>query len=71
MWRGAKVAKSLKVEVGINVEGGIFGKKLVHYSNKRRVEGGKINKFNKRGGWIFLLRRVEFFKIGKHGPHVY
>ena len=68
---GAKVAKSLKVEVGINVEGGIFGKKLVHNSNKRGVEGGKINKFNKRGGWIFLLRRVEFFKIGKHGPHVY
>ena len=55
----------------MNVEGGIFWKKLVHNSNKRGVEGGKINKFNKRGGWIFLLRRVEFFKIGKHGPHVY
>ena len=38
---GAKVAKSLNVEVGINVEGGIFWKKLVHNSNKRRVEGGK------------------------------
>ena len=38
-WRGAKVAKSLNVEVGINVEG---GKKLVHNSsNKREVEGGK------------------------------
>ena len=38
----AKVAKSLIVEVGINVEGGIFWKKLVHKSNKRGVEGGKI-----------------------------
>jgi hypothetical protein len=38
---GAKVAKSLNVEVGINVEGGIFWKKLVHKSNKRGVEGGK------------------------------
>ena len=38
---GAKVAKSLNVEVGINVEGGIFWKKLVHNSNKRGVEGGK------------------------------
>ena len=33
---GAKVVKSL------NVEGGIFWKKLVHNSNKRGVEGGKI-----------------------------
>ena len=33
---GAKVAKSL------NVEGGIFWKKLVHKSNKQGVEGGKI-----------------------------
>ena len=32
----------ITVEVGINVEGGIFWKKLVHKSNKRRVEGGKI-----------------------------
>ena len=39
---GAKVAKSLNVELGINVEGGIFWKKLVHKSNKRGVEGGKI-----------------------------
>ena len=39
---GAKVAKSLNVEIGINVEGGIFWKKLVHKSNKRGVEGGKI-----------------------------
>ena len=33
---GAKFAKSL------NVEGGIFWKILVHKSNKRGVEGGKI-----------------------------
>ena len=39
---GAKVAKSLNVEVGINVEGGIFWKKLVYNSNKRGVEGGKV-----------------------------
>ena len=39
---GAKVAKSLNVEIGINVEGGIFWKKLVHNSNKQGVEGGKI-----------------------------
>ena len=39
---GTKVAKSLNVEVGINVEGGISWKKLVHKSNKRGVEGGKI-----------------------------
>ena len=31
---GAKFAKSLNVEVGINVEGGVFWKKLVHNSNK-------------------------------------
>ena len=38
---GAKVAKSLNVEVEINVECGIFWKKLVHKYNKRGVEGGK------------------------------
>ena len=38
---GAKVAKSINVEVGINVEGGIFWKKLVHKCNKRGVEGAK------------------------------
>jgi hypothetical protein len=53
-------AKSINVEVGINVEGGIFWKKLVHNCNKRRVEGGKkSNKSinaegeNVSGGWIF------------------
>ena len=39
---GAKVTKSINVEVGINVEGGIFWKKVVHKCNKREVEGGKI-----------------------------
>ena len=38
---GAKFAKSLNVEVGINVEGGILCKKLMHNSIKRGVEGGK------------------------------
>ena len=42
------------------MEGGIFWKKLVHKSNKRGVEGGKIQDFNKRGGWIFVLWRVDF-----------
>jgi hypothetical protein len=39
---GAKVAKSLNVEAGITVDGGMFWKILVHKSNKRGVEGGKI-----------------------------
>ena len=34
-------------------------KKLVHNSNKRGVEGGKISEIDKRGGWIFVLRRVK------------
>ena len=38
---GAKVAKSLNMEAGINVEGGSFWKKLVHKCNKRGVEGEK------------------------------
>ena len=38
---GAKFAKSLNVEVGINVEGGIMWKKLMYNSNKQGVEGGK------------------------------
>ena len=39
---GPKFAKSLNVKVGINVEGGILWKKLMHYSKKRGVEGEKI-----------------------------
>ena len=37
----AKFAKSLNVEVRINLEGGILWKKLMHNFNKRVVEGGK------------------------------
>jgi hypothetical protein len=40
MWKGAKVPKSINVEVGINMDGRIFWKKLVHKCNKRGVEGG-------------------------------
>ena len=40
--RGAKVAKSINMEVGINVEGGIFWKNQLYKCNKRGVEGGKI-----------------------------
>ena len=47
------INKSLNVEVGINVEGGIFWKKLVHNSNKRVVEGGSF------------LWSAEFFKTGR------
>ena len=35
----AKFAKLLNMEVGINVEGGILWKNLMHNSNKRGVEG--------------------------------
>ena len=38
---GAKFAKSLTEKVGINVEGGILWKKLMHNPNKQGVEGGK------------------------------
>ena len=37
----AKVAKSINMEVGINLDGGMYWKKLVHKCNKRGVEGGK------------------------------
>ena len=37
---GAKVAKSINMEVGIKVEGGIFWEKLIHKYNKRGVERG-------------------------------
>ena len=56
----------IAVEVGINVEGGIFWKKLIHNSNKRGVEGGKKYKKsvnaedgNVRGGWIFFSKSVS------------
>ena len=49
----AKVAKSINAEVGINVKGGIFWKKLVHNCNKREI--------NKCGGWKCAWRMVDFF----------
>ena len=38
---GVTLISLINVEVGINVEGGILWKKLMHNSNKRGVEGGK------------------------------
>ena len=50
------------MEVGINVEGGIFWKKLEHKCNKRGVESQKS--INVEGGNV--LWRVDFFfKISK------
>jgi hypothetical protein len=58
------------VVVGINVEGEILWKKLMHKSNTRSG-GWKKSKesINVEGG--FYLWRVEFFKIGKRGPTLY
>ena len=49
------VLHKINVEVGINMEGGIFWKKLVHNCNKRGVEGGKKSKksINVDGGSFF------------------
>ena len=68
---GAKIAKSINMEVGINVEGGILWKKLMHNSNKRGVDGGKNLRNQYTWRVNYFLRRVEFFKIGKRGLHVY
>ena len=39
---GAKAAKSMNVDIGINVEVGFFGKNyVVHNCNKQGVEGGE------------------------------
>ena len=53
------------MELGINMEGGILWKKLMHKSDKREVEGGKKSKesINVEGG--FFLWGVECFKICK------
>ena len=53
---GAKFAKSLNVEVEINVEGGILWKRLMHNSNKRGVEGRVKAKesINVEGGFFFV-----------------
>ncbi len=37
----ATVTKSINLEVGINLEGGIFWKKTSTYCNKQGVDGGK------------------------------
>ena len=55
----------INVEVRINVEGGIFWKKLVHNSNKRGVEGGKNLRNQLTWRADFFVWRLEFFKIGK------
>ena len=53
------------MEVRINVEGGIFWKKIVHKCNMEwRVE--KILEINKHGGWKCAWRVEFFFKINKH-----
>ena len=55
----------ISVEVGINVEGGTFWKKLVHKCNKRGVEGKKSKKSinveggNVRGGWNFFSKSIS------------
>ena len=41
IFRGAKVPELINEEVGINVEGVFFWKKLVHNCNRRGVKGGK------------------------------
>ena len=49
---------------------------------KTKMDFDKCGGWNKRGGWNifmksinveggFFLRRVEFFKIGKRGLHIY
>ena len=54
------------MEVGINVEGGIFWKKIVHNFNKRGVGGGKKSKKsinveggNVRGGWNLFSKSIS------------
>ena len=50
------------MEVGINMKGGIFRKKLVHNSNKRGVEGGKNlrNQETWRVDFFFKFSRRDF-----------
>ena len=53
------------MEVGINLEGGIFSKNRMHKCNKRGVEGGKSKKSinvedeNVRGGWNFFSKSIS------------
>ena len=63
--RVAKFAKSLNLEVGKNVEGGILWKKLMHNSIKQGVEDGK-NLRNVEGGFFF--GGWNFSKLVSVGP---
>ena len=65
MWRGAKVSKSINVEVRINLEGGIFGKNWYITAIKEEwreekskksinVEGGNVC-----GGWNFFSKSIS------------
>ena len=61
---GANVAKSINMEVGINVEGGIFWKKLVHNCNnnggwKKSKKLIKVEGRNVLGGWIFFSKSIS------------
>ena len=53
----------ITVEVGINAEGEIFRKKLVHNCNKRGVGGGKKSKriINVEGGFFLISERYFTF----------
>ena len=42
MYKVTTLISLINAEVGINVDSGIFWKKIVPNSNKREVEGGKI-----------------------------
>ena len=59
---GAKVAKSINMEAGINMEGRIFWEKLGHMCNKQ----GEIEEINKPGMWKCVLEGGFFFQISKH-----
>ena len=55
---GAKVLELIDEEIGINVEGGIFWKKLLQNCNKRGVESSKKFKINKRVSTFIREMRV-------------
>ena len=60
----------------INVEGGFYFVEGEIFQIIREMTGKncqiiKRGGWNKRGSGIFFLWRVEFFKIGKRGLHVY
>ena len=65
--------KSINVEGGFYfVEGEIF--QIIREMTEMICKKCQITKrggWNKRGGGIFFLWRVEFLKIGKRGLHVY